>query len=175
DPPASVLRHAYAIGAPAIRANCNYFFEPLPPGAGDAARDWRWREPGYAVELPAPALDAPVQRRNAATAIAALRALGGRLPKTALAQGVAGMQLEVVRLPGRTPLLFIEVPASAGVTAGAARDTLVAPFDDLDAGEVLRLIEHEGVTRLHLVPTMASMIVVDPAFGTADTSSLVQV
>src|SRR5262245_40381013 len=30
---------------------------------------------------------------------------------------VAGMQLEIVRLPGRTPLLFIEVPASKGAEA----------------------------------------------------------
>jgi dihydrofolate synthase / folylpolyglutamate synthase len=120
DPPASVLRHAYAIGAPAIRANCDYFFEPLPPGAGDAAHDWRWREPGYAVELPAPALDAPVQRRNAATAIAALRALGGRLPKAALAQGVAG-----ARLPGRLQRIArdgVEIVLDVGHNPQAARE-----------------------------------------------------
>jgi acetylornithine deacetylase/succinyl-diaminopimelate desuccinylase-like protein len=32
------------------------------------------------------------------------------------AHAVAGMQLEVVQLPGRTPLLFIEVPATPGVS-----------------------------------------------------------
>ena len=38
DPPASVLRHAYALGASAIRAGSDFFFESL-----DDAR-WRWRE-----------------------------------------------------------------------------------------------------------------------------------
>lgn len=32
------------------------------------------------------------------------------------AHAVPGMKIEIVRLPGRTPLLFIDVPASAGVT-----------------------------------------------------------
>jgi len=31
DPPASVLRHAYAIGASAIRAGCDFFFEAINP------------------------------------------------------------------------------------------------------------------------------------------------
>ena len=65
DPPASVLRHAYAIGASAVRANCDFFFAPL-----DDAH-WQWREVGRRYELPMPALAAPVQLRNAATAIAA--------------------------------------------------------------------------------------------------------
>ena len=30
----------------------------------------------------------------------------------ARAQPIAGMQLEVVRLPGRTPLIFIEIPGT---------------------------------------------------------------
>ena len=50
DPPASVLRHAYAIGASAIRANCDFLFEPI-----DAAH-WRWREPGFELALPMPRL-----------------------------------------------------------------------------------------------------------------------
>ena len=70
DPPSSVLGHAYAIGASAIRANCDFFFERSDAG------HWRWREVGYSVELPTPTLAAPAQLRNAATAIAALRALG---------------------------------------------------------------------------------------------------
>lgn len=83
DPPASVLRHAYAIGASAIRAGCDYFFEPID------ARHWRWREIGFALELPMPALAAPVQLRNAATAIAALRALDAPFDAEAYARGVA--------------------------------------------------------------------------------------
>ncbi len=83
DPPASVLRHAYAIGASAIRAGCDFFFQPTDAG------HWRWREVGYAVELPLPKLAAPAQMRNAATAIAALRALGKKLPSAVIAEGVA--------------------------------------------------------------------------------------
>src|SRR5690606_13611078 len=82
DPPACVLRHAYALGASAIRAGSDFFFEPL-----DAGR-WRWRELGHALELPLPALAAPVQLRNAATAIAALRALDVELPDESIARGV---------------------------------------------------------------------------------------
>lgn len=82
DPPASVLRHAYAIGASAIRAGCDFFFDAL-----DAER-WRWREVNYSVDLPLPRLRAPAQLRNAATAIAALRALGENLPEQAVAEGV---------------------------------------------------------------------------------------
>lgn len=99
DPPASVLRHAYAIGANTIRAGCDFFFDtseghgnrfsptdatPPPPGY------WAWREVQYAFDrLPMPQLAAPAQLRNAATAIAALRALGRKLPAAAVAEGVA--------------------------------------------------------------------------------------
>lgn len=90
DPPSSVLGHAYAIGAATWRADNDFFFERL-----DAGR-WRWREVGFELELPLPALAAPVQLRNAATAIAALRALDARIPDTAWAEGVAA-----ACLPGR--------------------------------------------------------------------------
>ena len=92
DPPASVLRHAYAIGASAIRAGCDFFFAPPAPGTCT----WRWREIDFALELPLPQLAAPVQLRNAATAIAALRALDADIDAAAFAHGVAG-----ARLPGR--------------------------------------------------------------------------
>src|SRR5690606_272339 len=90
DPPASVLRHAYAIGAPAIRIGSDFFFETI-----DATR-WRWRELDYALDLPLPVLAAPVQLRNAAVAIAALRALDVDVADEAIARGVAS-----ARLPGR--------------------------------------------------------------------------
>lgn len=83
DPPASVLRHAYAVGASALRAGSDFFFERTDE------RHWRWRELGYEAELPLPKLAAPAQLRNAATAIAALRALGKPLPREALIEGVA--------------------------------------------------------------------------------------
>ncbi len=90
DPPASVLRHAYRIGASAIRAGCDYLVDD------DAAAGWRWREPGYAIDLPEPALAAPAQRMNAAAAIAALRALDLAIPRAAIVEGVRS-----VRLPAR--------------------------------------------------------------------------
>jgi fatty-acyl-CoA synthase len=57
------------------------------------------------------------------------------------------------------------------VTALGGRHVML---DRFDAGEVLRLIETERVTRLHLVPTMASMLLVHPAIGSRDLGSLVQ-
>jgi dihydrofolate synthase/folylpolyglutamate synthase len=90
DPPSSVLGHAYAIGASAIRAGCDFFFEPL----GDAR--WQWREVGFDLELPLPRLAAPAQLRNAACAIAALRALDADIDDAAFAHGIAQAQL-----PGR--------------------------------------------------------------------------
>jgi dihydrofolate synthase/folylpolyglutamate synthase len=101
DPPSSVLGHAYAIGASAIRIGCDFFFEP---GAGSAEVDglaedaraagaWRWHEVGCELVLPPPRLAAPAQLRNAATAIAALRALDVEVPEAAFAEGVASAQL----------------------------------------------------------------------------------
>ena len=85
DPPASVLRHAYAIGAPAWRIANDFFAERLDTGG------WRWREVGFAMDLPPPALDAPVQLRNAACAIAALRALDAEeaITPATFARGIA--------------------------------------------------------------------------------------
>jgi len=84
DPPASVLRHAYRIGAVAIRGGSDFLYAPT--GAGR----WTWREVGFEVELPMPALAGPAQLRNAAVAIAAVRALGRDVDDAALAAGVAG-------------------------------------------------------------------------------------
>ena len=58
------------------------------------------------------------------------------------------------------------------VTLLGARHVMLERFDP---AEVLRLIEAEGVTRLHLVPTMASSLVVCDDLGRRDASSLVQV
>jgi dihydrofolate synthase/folylpolyglutamate synthase len=90
DPPSSVLGHAYAIGASAIRAGCDFLFAPAENGR------WQWREIGAELELPSPRLAAPSQLRNAATAIAALRALPDTLPLEAFARGIADADL-----PGR--------------------------------------------------------------------------
>ena len=47
----------------------------------------------------------------------------------ARAQTVAGMQIEVVRLEGRTPLIFVEIPASADAGTG---DDCVLLYGHLD-------------------------------------------
>ena len=90
DSPSSVLRHAYAIGANAVRLGSDFIHEVVDES------HWRWRDAGFEIELPNPMLSAPVQRANAATAIAALRALDIELPASALAAGVAS-----ATLPGR--------------------------------------------------------------------------
>lgn len=98
DPPSSVLGRAYAIGASTIRFGCDFFCDPpgadIAPDEAAAAvepgpRIWRWRELGCELELPLPALSAPVQLRNAAVAIAALRALPDAPPEAAFARGIA--------------------------------------------------------------------------------------
>ena len=114
DPPSSVLGRAYAIGAPAIRAGCDFFFEPV-----DVAH-WRWRELDYELQLPLPHLAAPSQLRNAATAIAALRALDIELPADAIAAGVAG-----ARLPGRLQRVVrggVEIVVDVAHNPQAARE-----------------------------------------------------
>ena len=104
DPPSSVLRRAYAIGAFAIRGHSDYLVDDL--GAGG----WRWREPGYAIVLPHPGLEAPAQRGNAAAAIAALRALDLPVPDAALRAGVRDARVpgRLQRLPG-TPERVLDV------------------------------------------------------------------
>jgi dihydrofolate synthase/folylpolyglutamate synthase len=115
DSPSSVLRHAYAIGANALRLGSDFFHEPI-----DTDR-WRWREVGTEFELPQPRLSAPAQRANAATAIAALRALPrGEIPEAAIAHGVAN-----ATVPGRLQRQFVagvEVVVDVGHNPQAARE-----------------------------------------------------
>ena len=119
DPPASVLRHAYAIGASAIRANCDFFFARLPDAVGSPPQ-WRWREVGWRVDLPLPRLAAPAQLRNAATAIAALRALKRPLPKDAIARGVA--TADVAGRLQRFPRDGVEIVVDVAHNPQAARE-----------------------------------------------------
>ncbi|MGX5729801.1 bifunctional tetrahydrofolate synthase/dihydrofolate synthase [Pseudoxanthomonas beigongshangi] len=114
DSPSSVLRHAYAIGANALRLGSDFFQEAI-----DGQR-WRWREVGAELELPNPPLAAPVQRNNAAAAIAALRALDTPPPDAAFAEGIAA-----ARLPGRLQLLVrdgVDIVVDVGHNPQAARE-----------------------------------------------------
>lgn len=114
DPPSSVLGHAYAIGASAIRAGCDFFFEP------DEAGQWRWHEVGFELQLPMPRLAAPVQLRNAAVAIAALRALDVEISDDAFADGISR-----AHVPGRLQRFEregIEIVVDVGHNPQAARE-----------------------------------------------------
>ncbi len=85
DPPASVLRHAYAIGASTWRIANDFFAEPLD------AEQWCWRDVGCSIQLPMPmrGMAAPVQLRNAACAVAALRSLPVHIDAQAYQAGIA--------------------------------------------------------------------------------------
>jgi dihydrofolate synthase/folylpolyglutamate synthase len=89
DPPTSVLEYARAIGARLIRRGIDF-----DVGVSETRPAWAYLEPGGEfIELQMPErLAAPVQLVNAATAIAALRAVAKRLPvsEAAMAEGVRG-------------------------------------------------------------------------------------
>ncbi len=89
DPPSSALRRAYELGATAIRGHSDYLIEKQE-------NSWSWREPGYEIQLPMPSLAAPVQIENAATAIAALRALSDEIKDAGIIEGVRN-----AKVPGR--------------------------------------------------------------------------
>ena len=113
DPPSSVLvrlRDRASADPPAVG---------FPVRAAGAQR-WRWREPGFEIDLPLPRLSAPAQMRNAATAIAALRALDIDIPDRAWVEGVA-----TAHVPGRLqrfPRDGIEVVVDVGHNPQAARE-----------------------------------------------------
>lgn len=146
DPPASVLRHAYAIGAPSWRIANDFFAEKLDEG------QWRYREIGCEMLLPLPALAAPVQLRNAACAIAALRALGLDLNNSVVAAA-----LQATHLPARLQTfelrgvrLWLDVGhnpqaarALAEALAAAPEKTLAvyAPLADKDAAAVVAALQ----------------------------------
>lgn len=120
DPPSSVLRRAYVLGANAIRFGSDFFAEDID------AELWRWRDVSFRLELPQPALWAPIQRNNAATAVAALRALDKPVPRAAWAQGVADAQivgrLQRFERDGVEVLLDVgHNPQAAGALAAALK------------------------------------------------------
>jgi len=96
----------------------------------------------------------------AMSAIRLARAATGRDAFIKMAGGYHGHADALLVQPGSGA---IGTPASAGVTEGAARDTLVAPFNDLGAVEHL-LTRHE-VAAVIIEPVAANMGVVPPAPG----------
>ena len=82
DPPSSVLKHAYENGVYCVRGYSDYLIDRFD-------QHWTWREPGFSIDLPYPALQAPAQIQNAAAGIAALRALDLPIAQNAWSIGIA--------------------------------------------------------------------------------------
>lgn len=150
DPPSSVLRRAYQQGANAIRAGSDFFHETIDAG------HWRWRDVGFRIELPLPALWAPVQLANAAAAIAALRALPEPVPPEAWAEGVASAVVagrlqsfqrngvEVLVDVGHNPQAARALAAALRARPGAGvTHAVYAALADKDAGAVVEALADE--------------------------------
>jgi glutamate-1-semialdehyde 2,1-aminomutase len=99
----------------------------------------------------------------AMSAIRLARAATGRDAIVKMAGGYHGHADALLVEPGSGA---IGLPASAGVTAGAARDTFVAPYNDLDAVE--RLLAERAVAAVIVEPVAANVGVVPPLPGYLD-------
>ena len=103
--PAALAQAAREVGARIFQAGQDYRIEP-------AASGWHWQTQGREIALPDPMLAAPVQRANAAAAIAALHMLRDRIPigDAALADGVGNARiaarLQRFRKPGTAELVI---------------------------------------------------------------------
>ena len=96
----------------------------------------------------------------AMSAIRLARAATGRDKIVKMAGGYHGHADALLVEPGSGAT---GMPASAGVTAGAARDTIVVPYNDLDAAE--RVLQENDVAALIVEPVAANMGVVAPLPG----------
>ena len=96
----------------------------------------------------------------AMSAIRLARAATGRDVIVKMAGGYHGHADALLVQPGSGAM---GMPASAGVTAAAAKDTLVAPYNDVDAVE--HLLEHHVVAAVIVEPVAANMGVVPPKPG----------
>ena len=66
---------------------------------------------------------------------------------------------------GGSGLATFGIPGSPGVTEGAAKDTIVVPFNDLDALRALFARRGDGIAVVAVEPVAANMGVVPPAPG----------
>jgi folylpolyglutamate synthase/dihydrofolate synthase len=111
DPPVGLLAALRDIAARIELAGASYWWSS-PASSGDAF-SWRWsHSDGTVLELPRPALVAPVQFANASAAIAVLHALRARVqvPVEAIAGALGsvrvGGRLQVI---GERPLTVVDV------------------------------------------------------------------
>jgi len=96
----------------------------------------------------------------AMSAVRLARAATGRDVIVKMAGGYHGHADALLVQPGSGA---IGIPASAGVTAGAAKDTLVAPYNDVETVE--QLLEQHAVAAVIVEPVAANMGVVPPEPG----------
>lgn len=147
DPPSSVLARAYLLGANAIRGGSDFFADVIN------AQQWRWRDVGFSIDLPMPALRGPIQLRNAASAIAALRTLDKPLSRAAIAEGVANARIrgrlqrverngvDVLVDVGHNPQAARELAAALKAAPVAGRTRAVfAALQDKDAAGVVEAL-----------------------------------
>jgi glutamate-1-semialdehyde 2,1-aminomutase len=99
----------------------------------------------------------------AMSAIRLARAATGRDRVVKMAGGYHGHADALLVQPGSGAIVM---PASAGVTAAAAGDTLVAPYNDLAAAQ--ELVEAGDVAAVIVEPVAANMGVVPPTSGYLD-------
>ncbi|HVI54353.1 MAG TPA: bifunctional tetrahydrofolate synthase/dihydrofolate synthase [Luteibacter sp.] len=108
SPPAGLVQALRGIGADVVANGTAFSVRRME---GDPVWQWSHRD-GTLLDLPYPRLDAPVQVDNAATAIAAIHALGARVDVN---PGAIRHALTGVRVPGRLqrvaehPLTLVDV------------------------------------------------------------------
>jgi dihydrofolate synthase / folylpolyglutamate synthase len=147
DPPAGLLEALQRIGANVQRAGADFTVERLAEGR------WRWRHrDGTTLTLPDPALAAPVQYANAASAIAALHALEAGLDlNTAASTGLRSAHVAArLQSLGGDPALVVDVghnPQAARALAewldarpGRRVHAVYGALADKDVGGVIRAL-----------------------------------
>lgn len=105
DPPDGLLDAARAIGADLVCAGRDYTWQRV-------GERWRWQCGASALDLPLPALAAPVQLANAAAAIAAVHALRDRCgwDAAAIAAGVVRARVSArLQRIANAPDVFVDV------------------------------------------------------------------
>jgi len=149
DPPSGLLNALAACDAQVQRAGVAFRWER-------DAQGWRWlHRDGTVLTLPDPALAAPVQYANAASAIAALHALAGLMAPaalaTAVAVGVSTAQVSArLQALGGDPALIVDVghnPQAARALAewldarpGGHVYAVYGALADKDVGGVIRAL-----------------------------------
>lgn len=161
EPPAGLLGALQRIGAQVERAGIDFTAERLAHG-------WRWQHrDGTRLNLPAPALEAPVQYANAAAAVAAIHALRGIDAPLATCDlgAMAAAGIRTARVAGRLqslggdPALIVDVghnPQAARALAqwldahpGGRVHAVYGALSDKDVGGVISALG-ERIDHWHL-------------------------